>query len=84
MLMNKKRRSKKAKLEISSKPKDDCITVNGEVIECLPGTEFRVKLETGQEIIAHVAGKLRKFRIRVLLGDKVTLELSPYRERLEL
>ena len=56
----------------------DTIEVNGVVLECLPGLKFRVKLETGQEIMAYISGKMRKFRIRILMGDTVKVELSPY------
>jgi len=56
----------------------DVIEVNGKITECLPNAQFRVKLETGQEILAHISGKMRKFYIRILLGDTVTVELSPY------
>lgn len=58
--------------------KDDTIEVVGEVIESLPNAQFRVKLETGQLVLAHISGKIRKHYIRVLLGDKVKVELSPY------
>ena len=51
---------------------------SGVVSEALPSTHFRVKLDDGQEIMAHLAGKLRMFRIKVLPGDKVTVEMSPY------
>jgi len=50
----------------------------GKVIETLPSTHFRVRLEDGSEILAHLAGKLRLYRIRVLPGDQVTVEISPY------
>jgi translation initiation factor IF-1 len=50
----------------------------GEVLEALPSFKFRVKLESGEEILAYVSGKLRIHRIRVLPGDKVTVEMSPY------
>ena len=50
----------------------------GIVLEALPSTHFRVRLESGEEIIAHLAGKLRVHRIKVLLGDKVTVETSEY------
>ena len=56
----------------------DFITVNGSVEELLPGAKFRVKLENGQEILAHLAGKLRMHRIRILPGDRVRIEISPY------
>lgn len=54
---------------------------SGQVIEALPSTHFRVKLDEGQEIIAHLAGKLRIYRIKVLPGDRVTVEMSPYDEK---
>ena len=53
---------------------------HGIVTEALPSTLFRVKLEDGKEILAHLAGKLRMYRIKVLPGDKVTVEMSPYDE----
>ena len=56
----------------------DTIEVTGTVMECLPGLKFRVQLETGQEIIAYISGKMRKFRIRILMGDTVKVEMSPY------
>ena len=56
----------------------DVIEVTGKVIEALPNAEFKVKLETGQVIDTHISGKIRKYYIRVLLGDKVKVELSPY------
>lgn len=58
--------------------KDDVIEVRGTVEELLPGAKFRVALEGGQEVTAHLAGKLRRFRIRILPGDEVKVELSPY------
>jgi len=51
---------------------------NGIVLEALPSTHFKVKLDSGKEIIAHLAGKLRVYRIKVLPGDKVTVEMSSY------
>ena len=56
----------------------DVIEVTGVVTESLPNAQFRVKLDTGQEVLAHISGKIRKHYIRVLLGDMVKLELSPY------
>ena len=50
----------------------------GEVTEALPSVKFRVKLEDGKEVLAYLSGKLRMFKIRILPGDKVTVELSPY------
>jgi translation initiation factor IF-1 len=50
----------------------------GTVIEALPGTKFRVELENGHEVTAYVCGKMRRYYIRILLGDRVRVELSPY------
>ncbi|MDP3995652.1 MAG: translation initiation factor IF-1 [bacterium] len=50
----------------------------GTIIESLPSTHFKVRLEDGQEALCHLAGKLRMFRIKILPGDNVTVELSPY------
>lgn len=58
--------------------KERGIVLEGEVVEALPNGMFRVKLETGQEVLAHIAGKLRVNFIRILPGDKVKVELSPY------
>jgi translation initiation factor IF-1 len=60
------------------KPKKDAVEVKGTVIEALPNAMFRVELETGHEILAHISGKMRMYYIRILLGDKVLVELSPY------
>ena len=57
---------------------DDKIRIDGMVVEALPGTQFKVELDNGHEIIAYLAGKMRKYYIRVLLGDRVTIEMSPY------
>jgi translation initiation factor IF-1 len=56
----------------------DVIELEGEVTEALPNAMFRVKLETGQPVLAHVSGKIRRHWIRILPGDKVKVELSPY------
>ena len=56
----------------------EVIELTGTIIETLPGTQFRVELETGHQIIAHVAGKMRKHYIRIVPGDSVTVELTPY------
>ena len=58
--------------------KEDQLEFEGEVIETLPNTKFKVKLENDHEILAHSSGKMRKNRIRVLAGDKVTVEMTPY------
>jgi translation initiation factor IF-1 len=58
--------------------KEDLIEMEGEVFELLPNATFRVRLENGYEIIAHTSGRMRKHKIRVMLGDKVTVEMTPY------
>jgi translation initiation factor IF-1 len=58
--------------------KQDVIEVEGTVVEALPNAMFQVELENGHRILAHISGKLRMNFIRILPGDKVTLELSPY------
>ena len=58
--------------------KEDVIEVEGTVVEALPNAMFQVELENGHKILAHISGKLRMNFIRILPGDKVTLELSPY------
>lgn len=58
--------------------KDDMIRVDGVVTKVLPATMYRVKLENGHEILAHISGKMRKHFIRITSGDKVTVEISPY------
>jgi len=59
-------------------PKEDLLEFKGVVTEILPNAMFRVKLENDHEILAHAAGKMRKHRIRVLQGDSVTVEMTPY------
>ena len=59
-------------------PKEEAIQIEGTVLEALPNAMFRVELENGHKILAHVAGKMRMHFIRILPGDKVTVELSPY------
>jgi len=59
-------------------PKDDVIEVKGTVVEPLPNAMFRVELENGHKILAHVSGKMRMHFIRILPGDRVLLEISPY------
>ena len=58
--------------------KEELIEMRGEVIEVLPDSRFRVTLENGHSLIAYTGGKMRKHHIRILAGDKVSLELSPY------
>jgi len=57
---------------------EDKIEVEGTVVEALPGTQFKVRLENGHEILAYLSGKMRKYYIRILLGDQVRVEMSPY------
>ena len=59
-------------------PKEDHIEMEGIVIDSLPNTVFRVKLENGHVVTAHISGKMRKNYIRILTGDTVTVEMSPY------
>ncbi|NJN64521.1 MAG: translation initiation factor IF-1 [Acidobacteria bacterium] len=59
-------------------PKEDALQMEGEVVETLPNTTFRVKLANGHVVTAHISGKMRKHYIRILTGDKVTVELTPY------
>jgi len=58
--------------------KEEAIQVQGKVVQALANTQFRVRLENGHEVIAHIAGKIRKNFIRILPGDTVTVSLSPY------
>ena len=57
---------------------EDKIEVEGTVIEALPGTQFKVRLDNGHEVLAYLSGKMRKYYIRILLGDHVRVEISPY------
>ncbi len=59
-------------------PKEEPIIVEGKVTEALPNAMFRVELDNGHKILAHVSGKMRMHFIRILPGDRVTVELSPY------
>ena len=59
-------------------PKEDMLQFDGEVLDALPNAMFKVKLENDHEIIAHLSGKMRKFYIRILPGDRVTVDISPY------
>ena len=58
--------------------KEDTIEMQGEVLENLPNATFRVKLENGHVVLGHISGKMRKHYIRILPGDKVTVEMTPY------
>lgn len=58
--------------------KEDILEMNGEVLEKLPNAMFKVRLENGHEILSIISGKMRKYYIRILPGDRVTVEVSPY------
>jgi len=60
------------------KQKEELVEFNGTVIEALKGSRFRVQLENGHVVLCHLAGKLRKYYIRIVPGDKVTIEVTPY------
>ena len=60
------------------KESNDKIELRGTVVDCLPDTQFRVKLDNDHDVLAYLSGKMRKYYIRVLLGDRVLVELSPY------
>jgi translation initiation factor IF-1 len=61
-----------------AKPKDDAIVLEGTIVESLPNAMFRVELENGHNVLAHISGKMRMHYIRILPGDKVQVELTPY------
>jgi len=61
-----------------AKKKEDCIEAEGVVMQVLPATMYRVKLDNGHEILAHISGKMRKYFIKITTGDRVTVEISPY------
>ncbi len=58
--------------------KEDKIETEGTIVEALPNTQFRVELDNGHQVLAYLSGKMRKYYIRILLGDRVRVELSPY------
>jgi translation initiation factor IF-1 len=59
-------------------PKEEKIEMEGEVVEALPNTMFKVKLDNGHEVLGHISGKMRRHYIRILPGDRIKIELSPY------
>jgi translation initiation factor IF-1 len=65
-------------LERAGNQKESTLTVEGTIVEALPNTMFRIDLENGHRILGHISGKMRKHYIRILPGDKVTVELSAY------
>lgn len=64
--------------ETTGMPKEEAIQVEGTIVEPLPNAMFRVELENGHRVLAHISGKMRMHFIKILPGDKVTVELSPY------
>lgn len=76
--MKDKKLQAKPKAERPQKPKKDVIEVEGVVVDALPGTKFQVELDNGHEILAHISGNIRRNFIRILPGDTVTIEMSPY------
>lgn len=66
------------KQEGNTQQSKDFLELDGEVIESLPATTFKVKLDNGHEILAHLSGKMRMFNIRILPGDKVKIQMTPY------
>ena len=64
--------------EVEEKKQKDVVEAEGTVTEALPNAMFRVQLESGHTVLAHISGKMRMYYIRILLGDRVTVELSPY------
>lgn len=67
-----------AKQEARPAKKREVIEAQGTVVETLPNAQFRVQLDSGHEVLAHISGKIRMYYIRILLGDRVLVELSPY------
>lgn len=61
-----------------TKPSQQKVEVEGTVVETLPNTHFRVELDNGHRVLAYISGRMRKYYIRILLGDRVRVELSPY------
>jgi translation initiation factor IF-1 len=59
-------------------PKEEALVLEGTVVETLANTKFRIKVDSGHEILAHISGKMRRHYIRIIPGDKVTVEVSPY------
>jgi translation initiation factor IF-1 len=64
--------------EVKMAKEEDKIQVEGTIIEALPGTQFRVRLDNGHDVLAYLSGRMRKYYIRILLGDRVRVEMSPY------
>jgi translation initiation factor IF-1 len=66
------------KENVLAKPKEDAIVLEGTILESLPNAMFKVELENGHKVLAHISGKMRMHYIRILPGDKVQVELTPY------
>ncbi len=75
---NRRPHPKSTRSPTLSKPKEDAIVMEGTVLEPLPNAMFRVELENGHNVLAHISGKMRMHYIRILPGDKVQVELTPY------
>jgi translation initiation factor IF-1 len=71
-------RKRSVVVEDAPDKKEETVELDGEVSEALPNAMFRIRLDNGHEVIAYAAGKMRKFYIRILLGDRVKVEVSPY------
>lgn len=65
-------------LPLNVKPSQQKVEVEGTITEALPNTQFRVQLDNGHEVLAYISGRMRKYYIRILLGDRVRVELSPF------
>lgn len=76
--IKRRKKNNPNRAEQTQTPKDDTIEVEGIVLEPLPNAMFRVELPNGHKVLAHISGKMRMHYIRILPGDKVTVELSPY------
>ncbi len=74
----RKRKNVQARTDQTPKAESDAIEVTGTVVEALPNAMFNVELENGHVVLAHISGKMRRHFIRILRGDKVSVELSPY------
>ena len=59
-------------------PKNDAVEMDGTIIDALPNSQFTVRLNSGHELLAYTGGRMRRFRMRILLGDRVKVEMSPY------
>jgi translation initiation factor IF-1 len=67
-----------AKAKKEEKVKEEKMTVEGTIVEALPNTQFTVELDNGHQVLAYLSGKMRRFYIRILVGDRVRIEMTPY------